>query len=66
MPDDTTLDFEGSTAGGARPKATVCDATGNWIAKFPGKILDGRFDVTGLEKATMDCRRASRLVERDS
>ncbi len=49
----------GSTAGGARPKATVSDESGEWIAKFPSKVLDGRFDVTGLEKATVDCAAAA-------
>ena len=56
----------GTTAGGARPKATVSDETGNWIAKFPSKILDGRFDITGLEKATMDCARAAGMKVPDT
>jgi serine/threonine-protein kinase HipA len=49
----------GTTAGGARPKATVSDEMGDWIVKFPSKVLDGRFDMIGLEKATMDCARAA-------
>lgn len=56
----------GTTAGGARPKATVYDDTGDWIAKFPSKILDGRFDVIGLEKATMDCARAAGMQVPDT
>ncbi len=32
----------GTTAGGARPKATVSDERGDWIVKFPSKALDGR------------------------
>jgi serine/threonine-protein kinase HipA len=56
----------GTTAGGARPKATVSDETGNWIAKFPSKILDGRFDIIGLEKAAMDCARAAGLQVPDT
>jgi serine/threonine-protein kinase HipA len=49
----------GTTAGGARPKATVSDESGEWIVKFPSDVLDGRFDVTGLEKAMMDCAEAA-------
>ncbi len=49
----------GTTAGGARPKATVSDEMGDWIVKFPSKVLDGRFDMIGLEHATMDCARAA-------
>ena len=56
----------GTTAGGARPKATVSDETGHWIAKFPSKILDGRFDIIGLEKAAMDCARAAGLQVPDT
>ena len=56
----------GSTAGGARPKATVSDKTGEWIAKFPSKILDGRFDIVGIEKATMDCARAAGMQVPDT
>jgi serine/threonine-protein kinase HipA len=56
----------GSTAGGARPKATVSDEAGDWIAKFPSKVLDGRFDIIGLEKATMDCARAAGMQVPDT
>lgn len=56
----------GTTAGGARPKAVVSDAAGSWIAKFPSKVLDGRFDVTGLEQATMDCARAAGIQVPDT
>ncbi len=35
------------------------DERGDWIVKFPSKALDGRFDMIGLEKATMDCARAA-------
>jgi serine/threonine-protein kinase HipA len=56
----------GTTAGGARPKATVSDEAGDWIAKFPSKILDGRFDIIGLEKAAMDCARAAGLQVPDT
>ena len=56
----------GTTAGGARPKVTVSDEAGDWIAKFPSKILDGRFDITGLEKAVMDCARAAGMPVPDT
>jgi serine/threonine-protein kinase HipA len=56
----------GTTAGGARPKATVHDDTGDWIVKFPSKVLDGRFDVVGLEKASMDCARAAGMPVPDT
>lgn len=40
----------GSSAGGARPKATVSDGEGaRWIAKFPSSA--DRWDVMGLEHA---------------
>ncbi len=56
----------GTTAGGARPKATVSDERGDWIVKFPSKVLDGRFDMIGLEKATMDCARAAGMKVPDT
>lgn len=56
----------GTTAGGARPKATVYDDNGSWIAKFPSKVLDGRFDIIGLEKASMDCARAAGMQVPDT
>lgn len=38
--------LEGSSrAGGARPKALVHDAHGEWIAKFPSRTRDGHHDV---------------------
>ena len=43
----------GSPPGGARPKALVDDEQGSWIAKFPSRYKDGRFDVVGLEAASM-------------
>lgn len=43
----------GSTPGGARPKALVNTEEGEWIAKFPSRNRDGRFDVVGLEGAVM-------------
>ncbi len=43
----------GSTPGGARPKALVTTEEGEWIAKFPSRNRDGRFDVVGLEAAIM-------------
>lgn len=43
----------GSTPGGARPKALVTSEEGEWIAKFPSRNRDGRFDVVGLEAAVM-------------
>jgi serine/threonine-protein kinase HipA len=53
----------GSTPGGARPKALVDSGDGAWIAKFPSRNRDGRFDVVGLEAAAMVlARRAGLLV----
>lgn len=43
----------GSTPGGARPKALVDSDDGAWIAKFPSRNRDGRFDVVSLEAAAM-------------
>ncbi len=40
----------GTTVGGARPKATVSDGTGDWIVKFRSKILDGRFCPRRVER----------------
>ncbi len=42
----------GSSPGGARPKVLVNSADGRWIAKLPSRN-DGRFDIVGLEAATM-------------
>ncbi len=44
----------GSSIGGARPKALLSDAAGEWIAKFPSRQRDGRFDVAGLEAVGLD------------
>jgi serine/threonine-protein kinase HipA len=40
----------GSSIGGARPKAGVCDEEQNWIAKFPGR--NDEFDVGAWEFVT--------------
>lgn len=52
----------GSTPGGARPKALVATDAGEWIAKFPSRNRDGRFDVVGLEAAAMEIARAAGLA----
>ena len=49
----------GSTPGGARPKALVASEDGEWIAKFPSRNRDGRFDVVGLEAVAMELARAA-------
>jgi serine/threonine-protein kinase HipA len=42
--------IEGSSrAGGARPKALVHDADGEWLVKFPSRARDAGNDVVGLE-----------------
>jgi serine/threonine-protein kinase HipA len=51
----------GSSPGGARPKALVVDGEGQWIAKFPSRVRDGRFDVVGLEATALDLARAAGL-----
>lgn len=56
----------GSGSGGARPKAIVGHDGRHWIAKFPSRVLDGRFDIVALEKASLDCARAAGLVTPDS
>ncbi|MEO6080489.1 MAG: type II toxin-antitoxin system HipA family toxin [Steroidobacteraceae bacterium] len=43
----------GPSPGGARPKALIDDGDNHWIAKFPSRQRDGRFDVVGLEATTM-------------
>jgi serine/threonine-protein kinase HipA len=43
----------GSSPGGARPKALVDTDDGRWIAKFPSRYRDGRFDVVGLEATAL-------------
>ena len=56
----------GSSLGGARPKATVLDTSGNlWIAKFPSKHDD--VNVGAWEKVTHDLARLCGLdVDRKS
>lgn len=45
----------GSSLGGARPKASVCDAEGNlYIAKFPKKDESQLDDVCAWEKVALD------------
>ncbi len=51
----------GSTPGGARPKALVATDDGEWIAKFPSRNRDGRFDVGGLGGAARGVARAAGL-----
>lgn len=51
----------GSSPGGARPKALVDTDDGQWIAKFPSRFRDGRFDVVGLEATALSLARAARL-----
>lgn len=51
----------GGSAGGARPKALVGADDGDWIAKFPSSVLDGNFDVVGLEAAAMELAGRARL-----
>ena len=55
----------GSTPGGARPKVLVRDKTGEWIAKFPSRQRDGRFDVVGLEAVGLDLAAASGIAVPD-
>ncbi len=52
----------GSSPGGARPKALVDTDDGAWIAKFPSRNRDGRFDVVGLEAAAMALARRAGLT----
>lgn len=51
----------GSRAGGARPKALVHDADGEWIAKFPSRERDAGHDVTGLEATCLELARRAGL-----
>lgn len=55
----------GSSIGGARPKALLSDATGEWIAKFPSRQRDGRFDVAGLEAVGLDLAAGAGIVVPD-
>ncbi len=52
----------GSSPGGARPKALVDEGERRWIAKFPSRYRDGRFDVVGLEAATLQLAAAAGLA----
>jgi serine/threonine-protein kinase HipA len=62
-PHDLRLLFAaGSSLGGARPKALVSDGTRQWIAKFPSRARDGRFDVVGLEAVGLDLAARAGLV----
>lgn len=55
----------GSSIGGARPKAGVCDQQQNlWIAKFPGR--NDEFDVGGWEWVTHQLAREAGLSVADS
>lgn len=51
----------GSSPGGARPKALVDEGEYRWIAKFPSRSRDGRFDVVGLEAAALQLAAAAGL-----
>jgi serine/threonine-protein kinase HipA len=54
--------LEGSSrAGGARPKALVHDAEGEWLVKFPSQIRDGPHDVVGLEAICLELARRAGL-----
>jgi serine/threonine-protein kinase HipA len=44
----------GSRAGGARPKALVHNAEGEWLVKFPSPRRDGPHDVVGLEATCLE------------
>lgn len=58
--------LEGSSrAGGARPKALVHDAEGEWLAKFPSRSRDGVFDVVGLEATCLQLARRAGLTVPD-
>ena len=52
----------GGSAGGARPKALVSADGEEWIAKFPSRYKDGRFDVVGLEAAAMILAVRAKLI----
>jgi serine/threonine-protein kinase HipA len=54
--------LEGSSrAGGARPKALVHDAEGEWLVKFPSQKRDGQHDVIGLEATCLELARRAGL-----
>ena len=52
----------GSSPGGARPKVIISDETGDWIAKFPSRGRDGRFDMVGLEAVGLDLAGAAGIA----
>jgi serine/threonine-protein kinase HipA len=45
----------GTSMGGARPKATIEDAQGLWLGKFPAR--DDRFNLQRIEYATLELAR---------
>ncbi len=51
----------GASPGGARPKALLDEGKRRWIAKFPSRHRDGRFDVVGLEAAALELAVAAGL-----
>jgi serine/threonine-protein kinase HipA len=54
--------LEGSSrAGGARPKALVHDAEGEWLVKFPSPRRDGPHDIIGLEATCLELARRAGL-----
>ncbi len=54
--------LEGSSrAGGARPKALVHNAEGEWLVKFPSQKRDGHHDVMGLEATCLELARRAGL-----
>jgi serine/threonine-protein kinase HipA len=59
--------LEGSSrAGGARPKALVHDAVGEWLAKFPSRSRDAAVDLVGLEATCLSLARRAGLEVPDS
>ncbi len=52
----------GGSPGGARPKVLVSDETGDWIAKFPSRGRDDRFDIVGLEATGLDLAAAAGIA----
>jgi serine/threonine-protein kinase HipA len=57
LPDD----WGSSRAGGARPKALVHNAEGEWLVKFPSQKRDGPHDVIGLEATCLELARRAGL-----
>lgn len=59
--------LEGSSrAGGARPKALVHNAEGEWLVKFPSQIRDGPHDVVALEAICLELARRAGLETPES